>query len=207
MGIINSIKERADELIARGYETDVGKYISEGFRIFEKDMGNFIGYTVLYFLISFASGFIPFAPLLLLGPLTAGFFIVARKIRKGEAHDFGTFWKGFDYFVPLLLYTLISSILGFVAFLALIIPGIYLAVAWSFAIPFIIFANMEFWDGMEYSRRLITKKWWNIFGLLIVIFFINLVGALAFFIGLLFTVPITYCALYAAFEDIVGTDE
>jgi len=204
--MINSIKERADELIARGYETDIGRYINEGFRIFEKDMGSFIGYTALYFVISFASAFIPFAPLFITGPLTAGFFIVARKIRKGESYEFGTFWKGFDHFVPLLLYTLIGGILGFLAFLALIIPGIYLAVAWSFAIPFIIFANMEFWDGMEYSRKLITKKWWNIFGLVILLFLINLIGTLAFFVGLLFTVPITYCAIYAAFEDIVGTN-
>lgn len=206
MELINSIRNRADELISRGYDTDIGRYISEGFRIFEKDIGSFIGYTVLYFMITIVSGFIPFALLFISGPLTAGFFIVARKIRKGEAYDFGTFWKGFDHFVPLLLYTLISSILGFLAFLALIIPGIYLAVAWSFAIPFIIFVNMEFWDGMEYSRKLITKKWWNIFGLLILLFLINIAGALVFFIGLLFTIPITYCALYAAFEDIVGTD-
>jgi len=206
MELINSIKNRADELISRGYETDAGKYISEGFRIFEKDMGNFVGYTVLFMLISIVSGFIPFAPLFITGPLTAGFFIVARKIKKGESYDFGEFWKGFDHFVPLLLYTLIGGILGFLAFLAFIIPGIYLAVAWSFAIPFIIFTNMEFWDGMEYSRKLITKKWWNIFGLLILLFLINLVGALVFLVGLLFTIPITYCALYVAFEDIVGTD-
>ena len=206
MEIIHSIKERADELIARGYKTDIGRYISEGFRIFEKDMGSFIGYTALVFVISIASGFIPFAPILLTGPLTAGFFIVARKIRKGESYEFNTFWKGFDYFVPLFLFTLVGGILGFLAFIALIIPCIYLLVAWSFAIPFIIFANMEFWDSMEYSRKLITKKWWNIFGLMILIILINIVGALAFFVGLLFTAPITYCALYAAFEDIVGTD-
>lgn len=206
MELINSIKSRADDLIARGYDTDAGRYISEGFRIFEKDIGSFIGYTVLFILISIVSGFIPFAPLFITGPLIAGFFIVARKIKKGEPYDFGEFWKGFDHFVPLLLYTLIGGILGFLAFLALILPGIYLAVAWSFAIPFIIFANMEFWDGMEFSRKLITKKWWNIFGLLILLFLINLVGALVFLVGLLFTIPITYCALYVAFEDIVGTD-
>ncbi|KPK85390.1 MAG: hypothetical protein AMS27_07500, partial [Bacteroides sp. SM23_62_1] len=91
MELITSIKARADELIARGYETDIGRYISEGFRIFEKDAGNFLGYTVLYFLITIISCFIPFAPLFITGPLTAGFFIVARKIKKGESYDFGEF--------------------------------------------------------------------------------------------------------------------
>jgi uncharacterized membrane protein len=206
MEILNNIKKRADELIARGYDTDAGKYISKGYSIFEKDMGKFIGYTALYFLITTASSFIPFGPVFLTGPLTAGFFIVARKINKNEPYDFGAFWKGFDFFVPLMLYTLISSILGALALFALIIPGIYLFVGWTFAIPFIIFGKMEFWDSMEISRKLVTKKWWNIFGFLLLLLLINFAGALVFFVGLLFTIPITYCALYAAFEDIVGTE-
>lgn len=206
MEILNNIKKRAEELIAQGYNTDAGKYISKGYSIFEKDMGKFIGYTALYFLITSASSFIPFGPIFITGPLTAGFFLVARKINKNESYDFGDFWKGFDYFVPLMLYTLISTILGILAFFALIIPGIYLVVGWTFAIPFIIFGNMEFWDAMEYSRKLVTKRWWNIFGFLLLIMLINIAGALVFLVGLLFTVPITYCALYAAFEDIVGTE-
>jgi hypothetical protein len=206
MEILNNIKKRADELIARGYDTDAGKYISKGYSIFEKDMGKFIGYTALYFLITTASACVPFGPIFITGPLTAGFFLVARKINKNEPYDFGTFWKGFDFFVPLMLYTLVSTILTALAFFALIIPGIYIAVAWAFAIPFIIFAKMEFWDSMVYSRKLITKKWWNIFGFLILLLLINFAGVLVFFVGLLFTIPITYCAMYAAFEDIVGTE-
>ena len=206
MEIINSLKKRAEDLIAQGYNTDAGKYISKGYSIFEKDMGKFIGYTALYFLITTASGFVPFGPIFITGPLTAGFFIVARKINKNEPYDFGAFWRGFDFFVPLMLYTLISTILGILAFIALIIPGIYLYVGWIFSVPFIIFGKMEFWDAMEYSRRLITKKWWNIFGFLLLLMLINFAGALVFFVGLLFTVPITFCALYAAFEDIVGTE-
>jgi hypothetical protein len=206
MEMLNSIKQRADDLISRGYNTDAGKYIGEGYHIFEKDMGKFIGFTALYFLITTASSFVPFGPVFLSGPLTAGFFIVARKIKKNESYDFGTFWQGFDDFVPLMLYTLISTILGFLAFLALIVPGIYLVVGWTFAIPFIIFGKMDFWNSMEYSRKLVTKKWWNIFGLLLLLLLINLAGALVFFVGLLFTVPITYCTIYAAFEDIVGTE-
>jgi hypothetical protein len=206
MEILNNIKKRAEDLIAQGYNTDAGKYISKGFGIFERDMGKFIGYTALYFLITTAASFVPFGPIFLTGPMTAGFFIVARKIYKNEPYDFGAFWKGFDFFVPLMLYTLISTILGTLALIALIIPGIYLFVGWTFAIPFIIFAKMEFWDAMEISRRLVTKKWWNIFGFLLLLLLINIAGAIVFFVGLLFTVPITYCALYAAFEDIVGTE-
>ena len=207
MEVVQNVRDRAQELFNKGYNTDISEYIRKGYNIFEKDIGSFIGYTLLYFLITTAATVIPFlGPILVSGPLTAGFFIVARKIRKGEPYEFGTFFKGFDYFVPLLLFSLFGGILTFLGFVALIIPGIYLSIAWMFSILFIVFGEMEFWDGMEFSRKLITKKWWSFFGLAILLFLINFAGALVLFVGLIFTVPISFCAIYAAFEDIVGTD-
>ena len=162
--------------------------------------------SIISNLISVFAAFIPFGSLLVSGPLTAGFYIVANKISKGEPYEFGTFFKGFDFFVPLLLYSLIAGIFIALGLVALIVPGIYLAVAYTFVPLFIVFGKMEFWDGMELSRKFVTKNWWNIFGFVLLLFLINLAGTLAFFVGLLFTIPLTYCAIYAAFEDIVGTE-
>ena len=206
MEVVNNIKAKADHLIQQGYDTDAGTYIRRGWEIFQDNIGIFIGYTLLTVAISIAAAFIPFGSILVSGPLTAGYYIVANKISKGEAYEFGTFFKGFDYFVPLLLYSLIAGIFIALGIVALIIPGIYLAVAYTFAPLFIVFAKMEFWDGMELSRKLVTKNWWNIFGFVLLLFLINLTGTLAFLVGLLFTIPLTFCAIYAAFEDIVGTE-
>ena len=206
MEVVSSIKEKAEHLVQQGYDTDAGKYISRGWEIFQENMGLFIVYTLLMLLISVAAAFIPFGSLLVSGPLTAGFYIVANKISKGKPYEFGTFFKGFDFFVPLLLYSLIAGIFIALGLLALIVPGIYLAVAYTFAPLFIVFGKMEFWDGMEFSRKLITRNWWSLFGFVLIIFLINLAGALALLVGLLFTIPLTYCAIYAAFEDIVGTE-
>lgn len=206
MEIISNFKEKTERLIQEGFQTDAGKYINKGWEIFRRDMGLFIGYTVIMILIMFVSAFIPFAALLVSGPLIAGFFIVAHKINKGEAYEFATFFKGFDFFVQLLLYSLITSIFIVLGFILLVIPGIYLAVAYTFVPLFIVFGKMEFWDGMEFSRKLITKKWWNLFGFVILLGLINIAGMLAFGIGILFTIPLTYCAIYAAFDDIVGTE-
>lgn len=206
MEVVNNIKQKAETLIQQGYETDAGSYIRRGWEIFQDNMGMFIAYTVLMILISVFAAIIPFGSLLVSGPLTAGFYIVANKISKGEPYEFDTFFKGFDFFVPLLIYSLIAGIFIALGLIALIVPGIYLAVAYTFAPLFIVFGKMESWDSMEFSRKLITKNWWNIFGFVLLLFLINLAGTLAFFVGLLFTIPLTYCAIYAAFEDIVGTE-
>jgi uncharacterized membrane protein len=203
MELINGMKERTEQLIQSGYQPNVGEYFRRGWKIFEKNAGGFIAYVLLFILISAVSAFIPFAPLLISGPLLAGFFIVSHRISKGEAHEFNTFFRGFDFFVPLLLYTLISGIFIALGFIALIVPGIYLAVSYSFAPMFIVFGKMEFWDAMEYSRKLITRNWWSLFGLMLLLFLLNIAGTLLLFVGLLFTIPLSYCILYAAFEDIV----
>ena len=152
MEVINNIKQKAEQLIQQGFETDAGTYIHRGWELFQDNIGMFIGYTLLTLAISVAAAFVPFGSILVSGPLTAGFYIVANKISKGEPYEFGTFFKGFDFFVPLLLWSLIGGIFIALGMVALIVPGIYLAVAYTFAPLFIVFAKMEFWDGVEYIR-------------------------------------------------------
>ncbi len=211
MNAQNFQEEKIQDLIQNGYEFDIGYYLSKGYEIFKENFGNFIGYTVLYLLIVIIGGLIPgigtIVSIVLPAPLVAGFYIVARKINKDESYEFGDFFKGFDFFLQLFLSALISGIFVLVGILLLIIPGLYLGVAYSFTSFFIVFNNMEFWPAMEASRKLITRNWFPVFGFVLVLGIINLLGLLCLGVGLLFTVPLTSCAMYAAFEDVVGTED
>jgi uncharacterized membrane protein len=57
---------------------------------------------------------------------------------------------------------------------------------------------------MKASWKMVNKHWWQVFGLSILIGLVNLVGALACLVGLLFTVPIGFAALMYAYETIFG---
>ena len=57
---------------------------------------------------------------------------------------------------------------------------------------------------MEVSRKIITKDWFSMFSFVLLLCFINLGGILLLIIGLLFTAPLTGCAMIATYEDIVG---
>jgi len=84
----------------------------------------------------------------------------------------------------------------------LFIPVIYLSIAWRWAPMFIIFNRMNFWDAMEMSRRIITRKWWVQLGFSIVFSLIILVGFMVLGIGFLFTFPAALCMDYAAFAHV-----
>ena len=63
---------------------------------------------------------------------------------------------------------------------------------------------MEFWQALETSRKIISKNWFAFFGFSFALFAINLLGMLAFGVGLLVTIPVTACAAAIAYKEIVG---
>jgi Protein of unknown function (DUF975) len=101
---------------------------------------------------------------------------------------------------PSSILILVSVLLTFVAVIALV----YISISYVFAIPFVISQKLPFWSAMEASRKIVGKQWFSIFGFMVVLGLLNLAGALICFLGLLITVPLTSCAIAAAYESIIG---
>ena len=85
-----------------------------------------------------------------------------------------------------------------------VLPGIYLAVGYTFALPLIIDKKYDFWTAMEVSRRVANRHWWTLFGLVLVLFLLNIIGLLACFVGWIVTAPLTVAAIQYAYEDVFG---
>lgn len=199
-----------EELKSIGYQVNIGEYIGRGWEIFSSNIGGFIGYYVIVGILSIFLALVPFfgglASAVLAGPLRAGFFIVSFKKMKNQKVEFGDFFTGFNYFLPLFLFTFISGIFIILGLILLIIPGLYLAIAYSFALPIIIDRKLDFWEAMEASRQVVSKKWFSVFALVFILGLINFGGVLLLLVGVLFTGPLTVCAQAAAYEDIFGLE-
>ena len=187
-----------------GYDFDLSKYINRGWEIFKGNAANFVVFSLIYTLAAGAFGGL--LQILIGAPLAAGFFIVADKIAKNESTEFGDFFKGFDHFVQLILGNLAYFIAVLFGFLFLVIPGIYLAIAFTLWIPFVIFHDLNFIDALKVSRLVVTKNWWNFLLLGFVCAGIALLGVLALFVGIFVAVPVIQCISYAVYEDIVARD-
>ena len=103
-----------------------------------------------------------------------------------------------------LLAGLVAGLLTSIGFVFLIIPGIYLAVAWKFALLLIIDKRLDFWPAMELSRRVVTHNFWPLFVLSLMSVLLNCLGVLACVIGTFVTWPLTVGAIAYAYEDIFG---
>ena len=199
-------------LLQKNYTVKIGDYISGGLEIFKKNIVGFVGFTLVLVLINIlltkinqsASPVGSLISLLTSGPLNAGSLIVAFKVLRNRETTFGDFFRGFNHYVPLVLVSLISGVLIGLGFVLLIIPGIYLAIAYTFALPLVLDKKMNFWDAMEFSRKLISKNWFSFFGFILVLALINFAGIMLLGVGLLVTIPLSVGAIAAAYADIVG---
>lgn len=100
------------------------------------------------------------------------------------------------------LVSLVFSALPILFLFLGMIPALYLSVAWKFALPLIIDQQMDFVTAMKTSWRMVNKHWFVIFGLIVLIAILNVVGVLMCCVGLLFTFPIGIAALMIAYETI-----
>ena len=185
-----------------------GKYLKEGWELFKLYPGGFAGFALLLAFINVLLHYLPWlgGPISLAigGPLGAGFYVVCAKLMQRRTPEFQDFFTGFKFFVPLLLVSVVSGLLIVVGLIFLILPGIFLMVCYLFPTFIVIDQRLDFWPAMELSRKTVQKQWFGYLVFLLLLILVNLVGALLLGVGLLVSIPVSACAVAAAYADIFG---
>lgn len=188
-------------------EFSIQESLNKGWEFFKAQPLNSVAFAMLIFSIQgistiYLEDYSLLISIVISPPLTAGFFLVANRISRGVEVQFSSYFDGFSYWGILIVTSLISGILTFFGILALVLPGIYLAIAFMFAIPFALYSGTDFWTSLELSRKLITINWWKFLGFALVLLVFNILGLLFFIVGILITIPVSYFAVYAVFEEL-----
>jgi uncharacterized membrane protein len=130
------------------------------------------------------------------------FYYFLLKIR-GRPATIGDAFAGFTRaFLNLVALGVVVSVFLTVGFLCLIIPGIYLFVAYFPAKILAVDKGLGFWEAMETSRRVVTRNWWQVFGLLLMAIPVMIAGALCLGVGIFVASPVVVGALAYAYEDL-----
>jgi hypothetical protein len=202
----------AADYLARKGSLDIGSCLSRGWTLVRDNPGLTIGSSLLAFLVVVGIAMVPFVNFaaIFINPIVLGgvFHAFVRRMR-GEMPTVGDAFSGFGPpFLHLGLAGLVATIFICVGLLLCVVPGIYLGVAYTFALPLVIDKKLDFWTAMEVSRRVINRHWWPMFGLLILLFILNVIGVLACFVGWIVTVPVSIAAVMYAYEDLLpGTQK
>jgi uncharacterized membrane protein len=206
-------------VLARDYVLNIGHCLTLGWALVWSDFWPIFGVNALVYLLqSLADESGPSVHfdgssvngdstsalgLILCGPLLGALNIYSLRKMRRQPVSIETAFSGMtSCLLQLFLGGCVVEVLTTLGFLCLVLPGIYLLVAWGFTLPLIFDKRLDFWPAMELSRRVISRHWWHFFGSLIVSLLVIFCGFLALFVGIFVSLPITQIAWLYAYEDI-----
>ncbi|AZZ90305.1 hypothetical protein EUZ85_06060 [Hahella sp. KA22] len=140
-------------------------------------------------------------------PLGMGLFMLGLKRSVDAPLNVGEVFNYFNKALPLLLTVIVMYILIFIGFILLVIPGIYLAVSYYLALPLVVEKDLSIWQALEASRKAITKRWFAVLGLFLLLGLINFVAMIPLGIGLIWTIPMSMICYGALYRNIFGVEE
>jgi capsular polysaccharide biosynthesis protein/predicted Ser/Thr protein kinase len=205
------------EVLARDYVLGIRSCLRRGWALVRSDFWPVVGITALILAllsavssvgeVSRSVGNVHFNTsvlgILLGGPLMGGLYLYFLKKIRGEQVRVETAFSGFNNsLLHLILAGFVIGMLTTLGFLCLILPGIFLFVAWFFTLPLVIDKRLDFWPAMRLSLRTIIKHWWKFLAFLLVLALVNLGGVLLCIVGVFITLPLSIAALMYAYEDI-----
>ncbi len=132
-------------------------------------------------------------------PLGVGLGLTGIRRAAGKTVTPTVIFEPYQHALPIIFMMVMMFVLIIAGYILLILPGIYLTVAYSFAPYLITEKKMGAWQSLEESRKAITKYWWRYFGLMWVSVFLIIAGSLPLLIGLIWVLPLITIAMGEVF--------
>jgi uncharacterized membrane protein len=181
----------------QGITAQTGRWIGAGWQLVKADFWIWVVIALLFLVMQSV-------PLILQGPMYAGFHIAfMRKMLYGRV-EIGDIFKGFEHFVPALIASLAILGLTFCGSLLCIIPGLIVAAIFMFTYLFIVDKRMDFWPAMQASHAIVKQDYLGFTLFFLALGLLQVAGVLACIVGLLVTIPMMHGAITVAYREIVG---
>ncbi|MCP3940098.1 MAG: hypothetical protein GY710_01260 [Desulfobacteraceae bacterium] len=210
-----------EKAIAGEYDFEIGAVLQEAWKLTKGMKGSiFLALLIsqgISFLLTFGIGYLfhdsaiasIFSNLMvgiILMPMSIGVMMIGINRAVQRPFSFSMIFNYYGFFIPLVLYTILSYIFIGIGFLLLIIPGIYLSIAFMFAAPLIVEKKMGVMEALETSRKAVTKKWFTFFLIGLFFLIIIVISAIPIGIGLIWTIPMGYLIYGILYRNMFGVE-
>jgi GYF domain 2 len=135
---------------------------------------------------------------LIQGVLYGGLYLIILKRIRGQPAMPSEIFSGFRFaFAQLALAGMVISLLTWLGYIFCLLPGIYLAVIWALGVPLVADKGLEFWSAMELSRKVVSRVWFEMLGLMVLAF-------LPYLVAHLYAQANTFLATYSVMQGVVS---
>lgn len=206
-----------EESLEQGYDFEIGDVITQaweavkGFKLPLLLAGIIV--FVIMMVIAFVAGFLP-APVafaiefvfnIISFCFLGGFAILTlNHLRQKQVSLTDSLFGFTPMILALAVAYIVVSLFTMIGFILLILPGIYLATAYSL-VAWIIVDNphLSFWQAMEASRKLITQHWFKVFFTTLIVGVIFTLSAFTI-VGLFWTFPLAMLTQGIMYQYMIG---
>lgn len=220
-----------EQALSRGYDFNIGDLISEAWQRTKGTKGIIIGGFIVFYVVLLVASFVfggifgligltggdelgmaAIIAQMLIGifasalayPFMAGINMVGIRRAADQPISFNEIFSHFGRTVPLLITAVVMMVLVYLGLILLIIPGLYLSIAYMLAIPLVVERGLSPWQALEASRKAITQHWFKVFGLFLLLGLIVGLSAIPLGIGLVWTIPLMIIAMGILYRTIFG---
>ncbi len=184
------------------FDLSVSSILGEAYERLKKRLGFYIALIVVYLLLMVALSLIG-EKLGTVGNIlmrlveiyiNAGVLKIIIKDINGKEPELFDMFTAQDVYINFLVAGILYGLAVGFGVLLLIIPGIIFAIMWQFYKYAVVDVKLGPVEALRYSGEITKGYRWTVFGIDIVLVLVNIAGALALGIGLLFTIPLTMIA-------------
>lgn len=138
-------------------------------------------------------------------PFIAGIMLVAFGHLQGRTIDVKDAFNVYPMIVPVLLLSILQSLIVGLGFLLLILPGIYLSIAFSLALPLLVEKGFGIGDALKTSLSLVNKEFLSVLILSFLSALLIFVGFITL-IGWVITLPYVVMIYVITYRQLAGID-
>lgn len=139
-------------------------------------------------------------------PMMMGIIMMGIKRSVNAPISANSVFAYFPKMFSLLLTMILVYIMVIIGLLLLILPGIYLMVAYYMALPLVVEKGLSPWQAMEVSRKTVSHHWFRMVGFLIISSIILIISMIPLGIGLIWTLPMFIIAYGIIYRNMFGVE-
>ncbi len=145
--------------------------------------------------------------MLVVYPFMAGIAMLGVRRAVDLPVSFTMAFGYFGYTISLVIAGILITIFTTIGFVLLIIPGLYLSVAYVLTVPLIVEKNLGPWRALESSRKAITHHWFKVFFTYFIMGIIVIISSIPLGIGLIWTLPMMVNVAGILYRTLFGVEE
>lgn len=196
-------------------DLNISSLISDSWKVFKKNWKLLVQAMVVSLLVAslpniyrsvFGDGFltaiIPLISMVINMVISVGWMKMLLKMTGGDSAELADLWSHTDQIIPYAVGSFVVSLIVGIGMIFFVIPGIYFALKYIFVPYLIVDKKLKVGEAFAASAKMTKGIKWQLLVMGLAVLVLNIVGLLAFIVGIIITSMVTSLAYVKLYQQV-----